>query len=280
MLVATWNVNSIKTRLERALAFLASREPDVLCLQELKCDESSFPFDDFRKAGYHAAIHSQPSYNGVAVISKDEPIAVRLGFDDDGFPDPHRRLITATFGAASLGLDGDEVTVINGYFPNGGSVDSDKWLYKLDWMDRLRRRLHRDGAAQRRTVVVGDFNVAPTDADVAHPKRWRESVLCAEPARRGLHRLTDLGFQDCFRALHPVADDATPDPDDRNRFSWWDYRNRGWENNDGLRIDHVFASEPLADAVVEAWVDSAERAPDAHKTAPSDHAPVLVRFAD
>jgi exodeoxyribonuclease-3 len=282
----TWNVNSIKTRLDRCLGVLARHEPDVLCVQELKCDDASFPFDEIEAAGYRAAVHGQPTYNGVAIISKAEPERVRRGFDDEAFADSHARLITATFPATAFGgkaaKDAPAVTVVNGYFPNGGSLGSDKWVYKLDWMDRLRRRLQRDGVGEGRVALVGDYNVAPSDVDVAHPKKWRETVLCAEPARRAVRRLEGLGLTDCYRVVHPApeGDDAAAlDEGDRGRFSWWDYRTRGWENNDGLRIDHVFASPALAESCEAVFVDVDEREPGSHESAPSDHAPVVADFA-
>lgn len=278
MLVITWNVNSIKTRLDRVLALLERHEPDALCLQELKCDAEKFPLAEIEAAGYHAAVHTQKTYNGVAVLTKVEPEAVRLGFDDDGFEDSHARLVTVTLPAPVKGVK--TFDLVNGYFPNGGTTDSDKYIYKLDWCDRLRRRLKRDLAGGRELVLVGDYNVAPSDHDVANPDKWRASVLCAEPSRRAIRRLEALGLADCFRKAHPIDEDnePSPTPGERAGLSWWDYRARGWENNDGLRIDHIFATRKMLSACSECFVDTDERDPERGEGAPSDHAPVCGKF--
>lgn len=270
MRLITWNVNSIKTRKDRLLALLERHTPDIVCLQELKITEDKFPFDDIDNAGYHAAVHAQPTYNGVAILSKQPPTSVTKGFADDAFEDPHARLITARFAKADADFD---ATVIGAYFPNGQSIDSDKFVYKLDWMDRLRRRLERHHSPADPLILTGDVNVATTDHDAANPKKWRESVLCHDRSRTLLERLAAWGLEDCFRKLHPPADAPT-----REHLSWWDYRSRGWDNNDGLRIDHVYATAPLAAKLAACTIDTHERDPHSHDSAPSDHAPVIADF--
>jgi exodeoxyribonuclease-3 len=279
MRLITWNCNSIKARKQRLLALLERHEPDIVCLQELKFAKDNFPYDDIDAAGYHAAVHAQPTYNGVAILSKKPPDAVVTGFNDDAFEDPHARLVTAHFKAQSLGPKWKAGCVIAAYFPNGQSVTADKFIYKLDWMDRLRRTLHRRHDPTASLILAGDFNVAPTDHDAANPTKWRESVLCHPRARTLLARITEWGLHDCFRKVHPTPDDKHDTPaEHKNELSWWDYRSRGWDNNDGLRIDHIHATAPLAELTADARVDLEERDPESHDTPPSDHAPVIADF--
>ncbi len=252
--VATWNVNSIKARLERALAWLEKAQPDVLCLQELKVRDEDFPEADIAAAGYHAVVHGQPTYNGVAILSRSEIRGAVNGMGD-GVDDPQARVIAAeTFG----------VQVVSVYVPNGAEVGSDKWDYKLDWMSRLRDYLRRELDPGDRVLVCGDFNVAPDDRDVANPDRWRESVLCHEDGRESLQSIIDLGFRDTVRSLH----------DGEGPYSWWDYRRLAFPKGDGLRIDHILATEPMAAVCTAAYVDRDER----KGKKPSDHAPVLAEF--
>lgn len=257
MKLATWNVNSVKARHERLLAFLDRERPDVLCLQELKGVDDAFPYDAVRAHGYEAAVYGQKTYNGVAILSRLPLEDVVRGFDDGDEEDPQARLVAATVAG---------VRVVSAYFPNGAQVGSDKWAYKLAWMERLHAYLGRHAPADP-LVLAGDFNVAPDDAlDVAFPDVWRGSVLTHDAARAALARLRDRGLEDALRRVV-----AGPGP-----YSWWDYRSLGFARNDGLRIDHVYATAPLAVQVVEAGVDRDERKGDK----PSDHAPVIVTFAE
>lgn len=255
MIIATWNVNSIRARLERLLAFLARHSPDIVCLQELKVADHEFPLAEVHGAGYRAVYHGQATYNGVAILSKDEAADVETGMGDD-HPDDHARVIAATVSG---------LRIISAYFPNGKTVGSDKWAYKLDWMGRLRTCLDRQGGADRPLALCGDFNVAPEDRDVARPDEWRESVLCHGDARRALTDIAGYGLVDTMR-LHEEG----PGP-----FSWWDYRMLGFPKGNGLRIDHVYVTPPLAARCSRAWVDRNER----KGKLPSDHAPVLVEIA-
>lgn len=252
--VLTWNVNSIRTRLERLQAVLERHKPDIVCLQELKVTDDLFPLDAMRAAGYHAAIHGQKTYNGVAILSREKPSDIRIGIGDD-VDDPQARLASATVGG---------IRVLSAYFPNGGTVDSDKYEYKLAWMDRVRELLESSYSADERLLLCGDTNIAIDDADVANPDQWADSVLCAGPGRAALRRIMDWGLVDVFRHHHPEG----------GLYSWWDYRRLGFPRGDGLRIDHILATGPLANACVSATIDREER----KGSKPSDHAPVIATF--
>jgi len=254
MKLATWNVNSIRARLERVLAWLDARRPDVLCMQELKVEEKDFPFDAFRAAGWHVAGTWQKTYNGVAIASRAPLERVELGLDD-GADDPQARLI----GATAFG-----VRVWCAYAPNGQTVGSDKYAYKLEWLARLRRRLDARAQPGEPLIVCGDFNVAPEERDVYDPRGWENEVLFHIDARAALERVRAWGLVDTFRLHHWEA----------GYYSWWDYQMLAFPKNRGLRIDHVFASEPLAKRCAAAWIDREER----KGKLPSDHAPVIADF--
>lgn len=252
--VATWNVNSIKARLERALAWLEKMDPDVVCLQELKMTTDAFPRDAFVERGYHCAVNGQPTWNGVAILSKEPITDVILGMNDES-GDPQSRLVTGkTFG----------FTVVSAYFPNGQSVGSDKWEYKLEWMKRLLVFLKTNFEPEIPLLLCGDYNVAPDDRDAAYPDRWKDSVLCADEARQILQAIEEWGFSDTVR-LFEQGDGP---------FSWWDYRRLAFPKGDGLRIDHIYATESIAKLCHAAYVDRDER----KGKKPSDHAPVVAEF--
>lgn len=252
MLIATWNVNSIKVREARLLDWLAAARPDVVCLQELKVTDDAFPAAAVAAAGYQAAWHGQRGYNGVAILARSAITDVCVGLDD-GVDDPQARLIAGTV---------DGVRVLSAYVPNGETVGSDKWAYKLDWLARLRRHLDARYRPDVPLVLAGDFNVAVDDADVHDPGRWAASVLCAAPARAALQAVADFGLVDLFRRRHPGG----------GVWSWWDYQAQGFARDDGLRIDHVWATPPLAGRVAAAAVDRFER----DGKGASDHAPLCV----
>lgn len=254
MKIATWNVNSVRARHDRLVAFLARHSPDVLCLQELKVEDEAFPADAVRDAGYHAAVFGQKTYNGVAILSRTPPTEVERGLGDD-VNDPQARLVAATV---------EGVRVLSAYFPNGSTVESDKYAYKLSWMARLGAHLRRRYQPDQPLALCGDFNVAPHDDDVKNPDAWRGSVLCHPEARAALESVRAFGLVDVFRKHHPAG----------GVYSWWDYRMLGFPKNDGLRIDHVFCTEALAARSAAATVDRDER----KGKLPSDHAPVLITF--
>src|SRR2546428_5084475 len=253
--IATWNVNSIRARLDRLLAWLQRASPDVVCLQELKVASEEFPYDPIRALGYHAAVHGQRTYNGVAILSRAESADVRPGMGRDA-EDSEARLISAEVTG---------VRVVSAYVPNGQVVGGDKWAYKLQWLGALGSLLDQESSPGAPLVLCGDFNVAPEDRDVARPEEWRDTVLCHEDGRRALRDLVGWGLVDAIRLHH-----AGPGP-----YSWWDYRQLGFPRGNGLRIDHIFVTQPLVGRCVNAWVDREER----KGKLPSDHAPVLIELA-
>jgi exodeoxyribonuclease-3 len=257
MRIVTWNVNSIRVRHERLLAFLKRHEPDVVCLQELKLEEARYPFEVLESAGYRSVVHAQKTYNGVAILSRRPVEAVLKGLDD-GDDDPQARLVSGVVGG---------VRVVSVYVPNGGEMGSEKWQYKLAWYRRLRRWLERHGSPGEPLAVCGDYNVAPDAIDVHDPAAWEGEVLFHPEARGALSHVTSWGLRDTFREKHPG---------EAGLYSWWDYRMLGFPKNRGLRIDHVLATAPLADRCTGAFIDRDERKGEA----PSDHAPVVVDFSE
>jgi exodeoxyribonuclease-3 len=252
--LVSWNVNSIRVREERLLRLLERLSPDALCLQELKVPDDKFPFEALREAGYHAAVHGQKTYNGVAILSKVEAEGVERGFGDDE-DDAQARLIAGR-------IDGVHVVCV--YVPNGGEVGSDKWTYKLRWMKRLRGWLDRRFASTDSVALCGDFNVAPEDRDVHDPPAWEGSVLSHPDVRGALGEVRDFGLVDSFRLHH----------EEPGFFSWWDYRMLGFPKNRGLRIDHIDLSAPLAERCTAASIERDER----KGKQPSDHAPVIAEL--
>jgi exodeoxyribonuclease-3 len=255
MKLATWNVNSIRVRKERVLAWLAEARPDVLCMQELKIVEEEFPLIDFRALGYHVVLVGQKTYNGVGIASLEPPTDVIRSLDD-GVDDPQARIIGATIG---------KIRIYSSYIPNGQAVGSEKMVYKLEWLGRLKRYLDAHHDATQPVVVAGDFNVAPENADVHDPAVWANQVLFSVEERIALARLRTFGLVDVYRRHHPEP----------GRYSWWDYRQLSFPKNHGLRIDFVFATPPLAETSVAAEIDREARKGEN----PSDHAPVVVTFA-
>lgn len=254
MKLATWNVNSIRARLERVLAWTETNAPDVLCLQEIKVEDDVFPAGAFEDLGYHAVVHGQRTYNGVAILSKTPPEDPWRGLDD-GVDDPQARLVGARV---------DGVRVLCAYVPNGEYVGSVKWTYKLAWLERLGRFLEARCDPAAPLVLCGDLNIAPEPRDVKNPEKWEKTVLFHPEARAALETLSGFGLADALR-LHHEEDGI---------YSWWDYRMLGFPKNDGLRIDHVLVTEPMAARCTDCFVDrEARKGPK-----PSDHAPVVALF--
>lgn len=254
MKIATWNINSIGVRQQHVLDWVKINRPDVLCLQEIKCKDEKFPAERFRELGYQSEVFGQQTYNGVATLSLMEANHVIKGFPGDS-EDAQRRLLATTING---------VTVVNVYIPNGSEVGSEKYKFKLEWLSKLRKFFDDHFNQQQLLVLCGDFNVAPEDRDVHDPKLWTGQILCSDAERAALQELEDWGLVDVFRQHH--ADDGI--------FTWWDYRGGAFPKNHGLRIDHLWATEPLAEICSAVWIDKAPRAMER----PSDHVPVVAEF--
>jgi len=256
--IASWNVNSLNVRLPHVLAWTDVARPDVLALQETKLPDERFPVDKLTEAGYCTVFSGQPTYNGVAVLSRKP--ATDIVTDIPGLDDPQRRILAATL-PTELG----DLRVVNLYVVNGSEVGSEKFSYKLDWLDKVTAWLSDQAGCYENIVVVGDFNIAPEDRDVHDPESWREKILCSTPERAALQRLFDLGLSDTFRLFEQ----------DEGVFSWWDYRMNAFRRKMGLRIDLILASENMARHCTAAYVDVEPR----RQERPSDHAPVIAEFA-
>ena len=255
MQLVTWNVNSIRARLHRVEEYLEQRSPDVLCLQETKVTDDLFPMEAVTKYGYHVAHHGQPTYNGVAILSKTPVENVRRGFED-GVEDSHARFIAAETAG---------ITVASMYIPNGKAVGTDNFAYKLKWLERARLWLDKNVTPDVPAAFLGDYNVAPDDRDVYDAEKWGEDLLCHPDERAALNRFIDFGLVDTFRKHNP----------DGGIFTWWDYRQLAFPKNRGVRIDHLYLTESLAAKTTDAKVDRDFR----KGKSPSDHAPVVVTLA-
>ena len=251
--VATWNVNSLRVRLPHVLEWLTAFEPDILALQETKVPDPDFPVSELEDAGYRAVYAGQKTYNGVAILSRRPATDVEQ--DLPGMEDPSRRILAATI---------QDLRVINVYVPNGQSVDSEKYIYKLDWLEKLRAYVTGQLRSHALVALVGDFNIAPEERDVHDPKEWEGKVLFSEKEREAFRRLLEIGLHDTFR-IH------TGEP---GGFTWWDYRLNAFRRNRGLRIDHILASGRLAASCTSCRVDVEPR----KRERPSDHTPVVADF--
>ena len=251
MKIATWNVNSLNVRLPHLLSWLAEAAPDVVGLQELKCEDAKFPIDAIRNAGYEAVFAGQKTYNGVAILARTAITEVQRGIP--GYDDPQQRVIAATV---------DGVRIVNAYFPNGQAPGSEKFVYKLDWLEHLTVWLQHELASFPQLCLIGDYNIAPTDAD-AHPD-WKEEIHVSPPERAAFAALEALGLNDVFRKFEQPE----------KNFSWWDYRMNAFRRNFGLRIDHVLASAILTERCTACTIDKSTRGLER----PSDHAPVIATF--
>ncbi|MDO4227240.1 exodeoxyribonuclease III [Neisseria sp.] len=255
MKIATWNVNSLNVRLPQVQDWLQQHQPDVLVLQELKLDQDKYPAAVFQMGGWHTVWSGQKTYNGVAIISKAEPQDVHTGLP--ALPDdPQRRVIAATVGG---------VRVINVYCVNGEAPDSPKFEYKRQWFAALAEFVRGEIGRYEKVVLLGDFNIAPADADCYDPEKWHEKIHCTSAERSWFGNLLDLGLTDSLRHLHPEG----------AYYTWWDYRGAMFQRKQGLRIDHILVTPALRDVLQTVQVDSEARAQER----PSDHAPVWAEFA-
>ena len=253
MKIATWNVNSLNVRLPHVLEWLGAHSPDVLVLQEIKQLTEKFPGEALAEAGYRSLASGQKTYNGVAVIAKQEPVDPVMDFP--ALQDPQRRILAATI---------DGIRVVNLYIPNGSEVGSEKYAYKLSWLAALRDFLAEELDQHEKLVVLGDFNIAPADEDVYDAQKWGEAILCSPKERAALKELLKLGLSDVFRQFEQPE----------NAYSWWDYRAAGFRRNMGLRIDLILATAALSKNCTASYVDKEPRAWER----PSDHAPVVAEF--
>ncbi|PXW96597.1 exodeoxyribonuclease III [Sphaerotilus hippei] len=253
MKLATWNVNSLSVRLPQLLDWLAQQQPDALVLQETKLTDDKFPVAALEEAGYRCAWFGQKTYNGVALLARETPTQIVCNIP--GLEDPQARVITGTVGG---------IRVVGAYFPNGQAPESEKFAYKMRWLEALQSWLRTELAQHPRLVLMGDFNIAPEDRDVHDPVAWAGQIHCTPEERAHFQALAALGLHDAFRLFEQPP----------RSWSWWDYRNLAFRKNQGLRIDHILVSEALRAGVTACGIDKAPR----RNERPSDHAPVLVEL--
>lgn len=251
--IASWNVNSLNVRLPHVLAWCDVAQPDVLALQETKLTDDRFPVTELEESGYHSIFSGQKTYNGVAILSREE--AVDPVMDIPGLDDPQRRILAATVG---------DVRIIDLYVVNGSEVGSEKFEYKLHWLERVTSWLTEEMEQHQNVVVLGDFNIAPEDRDVYDVEVWKDKILCSKPERDALSRILALGLSDTFRQFEQ----------EERTWSWWDYRMNMFRRKLGLRIDLVLASEAMAKRCTASYIDIDPR----RQERPSDHAPAVAEF--
>lgn len=250
--IATWNVNSVRTRLPHLCGWLREKKPDVVLLQEIKTQAETFPFADIEDAGYHAVIHGQKSYNGVAILARHSIEDVTCGLPTFS-EDPSARYIEA--------LVAGKIRVGSVYVPNGESLKSEKFPYKMTFLPKLRAHLSHLLTYDEPVIIGGDYNIAPTDLDVYDPMGWQEEVLCTTRERQEFQALCNIGYRNALRLTAPRASGL---------YSWWDYRRGSWEKNQGLLIDHLLLSPQATDNLITSGVDTSLRGLEK----PSDHTPV------
>ena len=253
MKIATWNVNSLSVRLPQLLDWLREQQPEIVVLQETKLVDARFPHAELLAAGWHAQCFGQPTYNGVALLSRTPAQDVQRNLPQ--LQDPQARLIAATV---------EGLRVVGAYFPNGQEPGSDKFAYKMDWLQALESWLEQELATHAQLVLLGDLNVAPEDRDVYDPEAWRGKIHCTDEERGHFRKLLQLGLVDAFRLFEQPE----------KSWSWWDYRNMAFRRNQGLRIDHILVCEALRARVRACAIDRAPR----RNERPSDHAPVYAEL--
>lgn len=251
--IATWNVNSLNVRLPHVLDWVKEHQPDVVGLQETKQEDSKFPYAVLADAGYQAIHSGQKTYNGVAILSRHDMADIQMGIPD--FEDEQKRVIAATING---------IRIVCAYIPNGQSLDSDKYVYKLRWLNALSDWLADELVRHPKLVLLGDYNIAPEDRDCHDPAAWIGQVLVSEPERTAFQRLVALGLHDSFRLFEQAE----------GSYSWWDYRMAGFRRNLGMRIDHILVSNPLVSECKASWIDKAPRKLER----PSDHTPVVLEI--
>jgi len=258
--IATWNVNSIRTRLDQVRTWLGEVEPDLLCLQETKVDDPLFPAEVFEAAGYEVRFLGQKAYNGVAMISRQPLEDVRLGFNGELAGEAEAERLSEQKRVISALIDG--IRVVNLYVPNGSNLESDKYAYKLDWLQCLGRYLKAQSQRDEPLCMVGDFNIAPEARDIHNPQRLTGGIMASEPERQALGMVLGDELHDVFRVFEPET----------GHWSWWDYRSGGWARDRGWRIDHIYLCDELLRQASSCVIHKQQRGLEQ----PSDHAPVLV----
>ena len=253
MKIATWNVNSLKVRLPHVLEWLKENPVDILCLQETKLTDDKFPVMEIEAAGYQTVFTGQKTYNGVAIVSRDT--AKDVIKNNPLFPDEQRRLISATFGP---------LRIVCAYVPNGQSIESDKYRYKIEWLRSLKNWLEKEKETHPFIALLGDYNIAPEDRDVHDPVAWQGSVLVSELERTAFRALLEIDFVDAFRLFDQPE----------KSYSWWDYRQLAFQRNRGLRLDHILLSKALAPHCTNCTIDKLPR----KWKQPSDHTPVIAEL--
>ena len=254
MKIASWNVNSLKVRLPHLCDWLATQSPDVVALQETKLEDAKFPQEQIAASGYRCVFSGQKTYNGVAILARDEPRDVVC--DIPHLEDPQRRILAATIG---------DVRIVNLYVVNGQEVGSEKFAYKLNWLSKVQTFLAEEIRRFPNLVVLGDFNIAPDDRDVYDPLVWKDSILCSPAERSALQSIFDIGLHDSFRMFDSGA----------GHYSWWDYRQAAFRRDLGLRIDLILASDALRKRCSASWIDRTPRTWER----PSDHTPVILELS-
>ncbi|MBX9916364.1 MAG: exodeoxyribonuclease III [Nitrosomonas sp.] len=254
MKLATWNVNSLKVRLPQVIDWLQTNQPDMLCLQETKLTDENFPAAEIAAVGYESVFTGQKTYNGVAILSKQKGSEIITAIP--GFEDEQKRVVAVTYG---------DMRVISAYVPNGDTVESEKYQYKLRWLPALTGWLQQELKNYKKLAILGDFNIAPEDRDVYDPQLWQGKVLCSQPERAAFGDLLKLGLTDSFRLFEQAE----------KSYTWWDYRMMAFRLNRGLRIDHILLSDALASVCTSCTVDKAVRKLER----PSDHAPVVTELS-
>jgi exodeoxyribonuclease-3 len=254
MIIASWNVNSIRVRINHVADWIRTNKPSVLGLQETKMKNEDFPHEVFKELGYHSYSNGQPTYNGVALIT-DAPLD-EVSYSMNNYADDQKRFITGIYKG---------IKMWNLYIPNGQSVGSDKYNYKLKWLKALHDELKQSDQSAYPNILMGDFNIAPEDNDVHDPALWKDKILCSKAERDALHKITHNRLYDSFRYLNP----------ERKHFSWWDYRAAGYRRNIGLRIDLILVDQKIIGNCISSDIDEAPRKLER----PSDHAPVYINMS-
>ena len=260
MLIATWNVNSIRTRLLQIIDWINQVNPDILCLQETKVTDDNFPVESFEKIGYSVEVYGQKSYNGVAIISKIKAENVRKGFC--GFKESDHNIKIFRDQKRLISADINGIKIINVYVPNGSSIESDKFKYKINWLSYLASFLDEQEKKGALICLVGDFNIAPSNLDIHDPKKYEGGIMASEIERNSLNNVLKGRLLDSFRIFEKNT----------GHWSWWDYRNNAYELNKGWRIDHIYISKELSSKLKSCVIDGSPRA----NLRPSDHAPVMI----